>query len=258
MAVSSNDVFIDMQGASGASTQEEAPASNGSSADTELAAAVGRQLAGNVLHAGTESAQKLYKSYARIDLLRPYFDVEPSDVANRLLQSLRPRLTVDPHVIPADLYGPLMLCLTLVTVLLFGMKSAGHRTGSREGTLMGTAFAVSFGYWLTSALFFYGMAFVFNTTISVVELLSTTGYGLFGYCLVLMVGHVAPGDSDFYAAWLLLGLLSSAKMALALRSRTADAKQGTLVATAVVVIHWTYLLYLQWSYASIVNAVTHG
>uniref|UniRef100_A0A6M2E1A8 Putative secreted protein n=1 Tax=Amblyomma tuberculatum TaxID=48802 RepID=A0A6M2E1A8_9ACAR len=36
-----------------------------------------------------------------------------------------------------------MLVLTLITLLLFGMKTSGHTV--KEGTLMGTAFGVSFG-----------------------------------------------------------------------------------------------------------------
>jgi len=36
-----------------------------------------------VLKAGKARAETLVSSYARIDLLRPYFDVEPSDVYKR-------------------------------------------------------------------------------------------------------------------------------------------------------------------------------
>lgn len=38
-----------------------------------------------VLASGQEQAKTLYSSYARVDILRPYFDVEPADIRNRLV-----------------------------------------------------------------------------------------------------------------------------------------------------------------------------
>jgi hypothetical protein len=44
-----------------------------------------------VFDAGSAQMKQAYNTYARIDYLRPYFDVEPKTVRNRLLQSLVPR-----------------------------------------------------------------------------------------------------------------------------------------------------------------------
>jgi hypothetical protein len=87
-----------------------------------------------------------------------------------------------------------MISLTLVAVLLFGIKSGGH-LAIHEGTIMGTAFAASFGYWLSASgermlrvaccvlrlytdlsrpALLYGVAFVFNTTLSAAEALAAT------------------------------------------------------------------------------------
>lgn len=39
---------------------------------------------------GKERAQKALNIYSHIDFLRPFFDVEPKDVLNRLIHSLVP------------------------------------------------------------------------------------------------------------------------------------------------------------------------
>ncbi|EDV29561.1 uncharacterized protein TRIADDRAFT_8856, partial [Trichoplax adhaerens] len=84
----------------------------------------------------------------------------------------------------SELYGPLMLVFTLVAVLLFGMKSS--ETIVREGTLFGTAFGISFSYWFGASIFYYAIAFLCSTKISFIEMLSLTGYALFGTCLCLL------------------------------------------------------------------------
>lgn len=63
-------------------------------------------------------------SYGRIDLFRPYFDVEPRQVRNRLIQSFIPRRPSQMNV-SSDMYGPTMIILTLVALLLYSMKSSG-------------------------------------------------------------------------------------------------------------------------------------
>lgn len=63
-------------------------------------------------------------SYGRIDLFRPYFDVEPRQVRNRLIQSFIPRRPSQMNV-SSDMYGPTMIILTLIALLLYSMKSSG-------------------------------------------------------------------------------------------------------------------------------------
>lgn len=54
------------------------------------------------------------------------------------------------------------------------------------------------------------------------------GYGLFGYNVVLVLAWMQPGGGGawFYYAWFTVGALSALTLALTLRSRTPDAKQG--------------------------------
>ena len=60
----------------------------------------------------------------QIDILRPYFDVEPVQVRNRLLASFVPVLPTAKKQpsIPGDLYGPCMVIFTLIAILLCQMK----------------------------------------------------------------------------------------------------------------------------------------
>ncbi|PIO74325.1 hypothetical protein TELCIR_03668 [Teladorsagia circumcincta] len=71
------------------------------------------QLGHMVWEAGTKQVQDTFKSYGRIDLFRPYFDVEPSQVRIRLLRSFVPRRPSQMVTSP-DLYGPSMGLLVCI------------------------------------------------------------------------------------------------------------------------------------------------
>ncbi|CAB1343573.1 unnamed protein product, partial [Coregonus sp. 'balchen'] len=87
---------------------------------------LGRQVADEVWQAGKRQASKAFNLYANIDILRPYFDVEPMQVRNRLIESMIPvRMINFPQKIAGELYGPMMLVFTLVAILLHGMKTSG-------------------------------------------------------------------------------------------------------------------------------------
>eukprot|EP00039_Didymoeca_costata_P000256 m.44850 g.44850 ORF g.44850 m.44850 type:complete len:245 (+) comp10153_c0_seq1:195-929(+) len=213
--------------------------------ESGAAAEIGKSLADNVLDAGSKQAKSFLDQYTSVDTMRPYFDVEPAQIRTRLLQSLRPQLSPKQNI-PGDLYGPLMLVFTLAGILLMGMKAAEHRA---EGTLMGKAFGVSFGFWIGCTGMLYFLCFVFNTKITFTELLSTTGYGMFGFCLILLLDYIQSGQFDFFLAWLVLGSLSALKVGLVLKSRTEDPKQGMLVAIIAFLFNWVYAYHLHYSYA---------
>jgi hypothetical protein len=102
------------------------------------------------------------------------------------------------------MYGPVMLNFTLAAVLLVLMKTSVHgkqvgvgpgflvvgspadltgtlvpsellqiSTGVEE-TLMGTALAVSFGYWITFSAMLYTVGFIFNTDLTGLQMLTLT------------------------------------------------------------------------------------
>ena len=51
---------------------------------------LGGQIAGQVFELGREQAKQAFSFYGKIDILRPYFDVEPSQVQKRLITALIP------------------------------------------------------------------------------------------------------------------------------------------------------------------------
>ncbi|XP_066552698.1 protein YIPF3 [Amia ocellicauda] len=215
---------------------------------------LGRQVADEVWQAGKRQASKAFNLYANIDILRPYFDVEPVQVRNRLLESMIPvRMINFPQKIAGELYGPLMLVFTLVAILLHGMKTSG--TVIREGTLMGTAIGTCFGYWLGVSSFIYFLAYLCNAQITMLQMLSLLGYGLFGHCLVLFITYNVHFHSLFYILWLVIGGLSTLRMVSALISRTVGQTPRLLLCGTVAALHMLFLLYLHFAYHKIVEGI---
>ncbi|XP_071839708.1 protein YIPF3-like isoform X2 [Apostichopus japonicus] len=219
--------------------------------------AVKSQVADQVWQTGKEQAKKAFDLYANIDILRPYFDVEPKTVVSRLLFSFIPRRpSGTPQKVPAELYGPVMIVFTLVAILLMGMKDGGHTV--REGTLMGSAMGISFGYWLAASGIFFMVAYITNTYITVVQVLSLTGYSMFSFCVVLFYGtimHSIHSHAFFYSVWSILGSLSALRMVFVYISRTTGKSQRLLMVGTIVTVHMLFLLYLHFAYHRIVEVV---
>eukprot|EP00794_Sanderia_malayensis_P016816 gene16816-18512_t len=213
------------------------------------------ELGGKVWAAGKQSARKFYDLYANIDFLRPYFDVEPKDVAKRLAQSLVPKRPGKPQTVPGELYGPVMVLFSLIAVLLFSMKASGHTV--QEGTLMGTALGVCFGYWLGGSSFFYFLSYICNTHITLLQILTLTGYGLFGHCITIFLTTLSHHTSHmlFYMLLLVFGGLSSLKMIGVFVSRTWRKKHGLIVGLIVAGMHLLFLIYLHFAYHSVYEDV---
>jgi len=114
---------------------------------------IAQEVAGNLIQSTKSQAKGFIDVYANIDLIRPYFDVDGKEVLMRLMQSLLPRPNSNILNNHADLYGPVMLVFTLISILLLGMKLS--HTSVEEGTLMGTAFIICFTYWILTSLLFY-------------------------------------------------------------------------------------------------------
>ncbi|XP_038617214.1 protein YIPF3 [Tachyglossus aculeatus] len=213
-----------------------------------------RQVADQMWQAGKRQATKAFSLYANIDILRPYFDVEPAQVRSRLLESLMPIKMVNfPQKIAGELYGPLMLVFTLVAILLHGMKTSD--TIIREGTLMGTAIGTCFGYWLGVSSFIYFLAYLCNAQITMLQMLALLGYGLFGHCVVLFVTYNVHLHALFYLFWLLLGGLSTLRMVAVLLSRTVGPTQRLLLCGTLATLHMLFLLYLHFAYHKVVEGL---
>lgn len=208
--------------------------------------------------AGKQQAQKAFSLYGNIDILRPYFHVEPQEVRDRIFESFLPRWPSNYKalVIPGELYGPLMLVFTLITLLLYGMKSSGHTV--KEGTLMGTAFGVSFGYWLGGSALVYSAAYICSTHISFLQVLSSMGYALSGHCVVLILSsafHPVHSHIFFYVTWFLIGGLTAAKLVSVLVARTSGSSHKILAGGVAASLHLLMLLYAHFAYHRTVEAL---
>uniref|UniRef100_A0A8C6J9A7 Protein YIPF3 n=3 Tax=Telluraves TaxID=3073808 RepID=A0A8C6J9A7_MELUD len=215
---------------------------------------LGRQVADQMWQVGKRQATRAFSLYANIDILRPYFDVEPIQVRARLMESMIPVKMINfPQKIAGELYGPLMLVFTLVAILLHGMKTSD--TIIREGTLMGTAIGTCFGYWLGVSSFIYFLAYLCNAQITMVQMLSLLGYGLFGHCITLFVTYNIHFHSLFYIFWLGVGGLSTLRMVAVLVSRTVGHTQRLILCGTLAALHMLFLLYLHFAYHKVVEGI---
>ncbi|TSK42132.1 Protein YIPF3 [Bagarius yarrelli] len=164
-----------------------------------LTGQLGRQVADEVWKAGKRQASKAFNLYANIDILRPYFDVEPI------------------QKIAGELYGPLMLVFTLVAILLHGMKTSG------------------------------------TVIITMLQMMSLLGYGLFGHCMVLFITYNVHFHSLFYILWLVIGGLSTLRMVAVLISRTVGKTPRLILCGTLTALHMLFLLYLHFAYHKIVE-----
>ena len=193
-----------------------------------------------------------YGLYANIDFVRPYFDVELDVVLKRLADSLNPLREIPEREM--DLYGPVMTCFTLVSMLLFRIKQKeGTDNVKEQGTAMGAAFAVVFTYWMfISALMFF-TAFLLGQTerVSPAYIVTATGYAIFGYVLSVICDFALSGPL-LLGAWIVFGGLSSAALARVFYGR-CDANVKVLMSVVPALIHFGYLFYLEILYFQVVS-----
>ena len=200
---------------------------------------------------GREKATAALNMYAKIDILRPYFDVEPIQVRNRLLASFVPVMPTAKKQasIPGDLYGPCMILFTLIAILLCQMKVSSHRV--EDGTLMGTAFGLCFTYWFGASGLLFGLAYFCNIQLRLLQILSLLGYAMFSHCVVLFLStviHTHHTHLFFYLVWFVFGGLSALRLVGVFVARTRDPHNRLLAAGVVASLHLIFMLYLHFAY----------
>ncbi|XP_069132723.1 protein YIPF3-like isoform X2 [Argopecten irradians] len=221
---------------------------------------LGENVAAMMWQSGKQQASKAWNLYGNIDILRPYFNVEPHEVRSRLMWSFIPQKpTAQKQRVSRELYGPLMVIFTMIALLLFQMKTADHRV--EEGTLMGTAFGVCFTYWIGASGFIWFLSFVCNTRLSMLQIMSMLGYGLFGHCIVIFLGTIIHTSHDhvfFYLLWAIFGGATTLKMVGIVVTRTSGQTQRIIVCAAVAALHLLFLLYLHFAYHQIVEDLSQA
>uniref|UniRef100_A0A8C9EWZ8 Protein YIPF3 n=1 Tax=Pavo cristatus TaxID=9049 RepID=A0A8C9EWZ8_PAVCR len=202
---------------------------------------LGRQVADQMWQVGKRQASKAFSLYANIDILRPYFDVEPVQVRTRWAGPAG----------NARGWNCLAGCPPQRWVFLFILLLSPQR----EGTLMGTAIGTCFGYWLGVSSFIYFLAYLCNAQITMVQMLSLLGYGLFGHCITLLVTYNIHFHSLFYIFWLVVGGLSTLRMVAVLVSRTVGHTQRLILCGTLAALHMLFLLYLHFAYHKVVEGI---
>ncbi|VDN58242.1 unnamed protein product [Dracunculus medinensis] len=204
---------------------------------------------------GSRQVKETFNTYGRIDLFRPYFDVEPRQVRNRLIQSLIPR---KPSQMTAslDLYGPSMIVLTLVALLLFSMKKSGFTV--EDGTLIGTAMFSCFSAWIFFSLILSSLCYIYNSDVSSIHIFSLCGYSLFSHCIVIFlttVFHPSHSHLFFYFLMFQFCVPSALRVSLYLCSKTREKLHKLILAAAIFILHLSYLCYLHFGFHAVVEGL---
>lgn len=222
---------------------------------------IAAQLASNVYESTKSQARGVLDMYGNIDLIRPYFDVEPHHVLRRLLFSLLPRRSSPlageatlPDIAPVpdetnaaaanspDLYGPVMLVFTLALLLLFGLQlSETHLT---DGTLLGTSLFLAFSYWLLSTTVYSIMAFALSSSLRWLQLLSITGYSLFGPCISVLVHCAGIGSFIDSMVMFTVALLSASSMAVLFFANTQQKNHAITFAATAFLVHFVFVVWV--------------
>jgi len=237
---------------------DDAPqiASN-NSANPVMTPLIASSVGSYVFEAGKQRAQQALNIYSHIDYLRPYFDVEPKDVLNRLLNTFIPSLQNVQNLL-TELYGPIMIIFTLSAILIYQMKVANHSV--QDGTLIGTAFFVCFSYWIGLSGLLSSSSFVCNSAISFTNFLSLIGYSMFSHCVVLLVGTFIHTNYDhviFYLMWILVAGAAGLKLALVLFVHTPHPRYKLILAAVAFLSHMMFLIYLHFAYHELAEEVSH-
>jgi len=214
------------------------------------------QVAGNIFKDTKKQAQSFINFYAHIDWIRPYFDVVPTDVISRLSSSIVPGMKPEFEVEKtADLYGPVMVVFTLISILVFTMKNSMSEI--KDGTLMGAAFGVCFTYWWLSALWYYLLSFAMAMEIPFLHILSLSGYAMAGFCLSLLPKMLGLSNIVSMTFFALFGTLSGASLGHSLFKRARVQQSGIIAGALAFATHMIFLFYLNSLLSNSVNTLTH-
>ncbi|VDL84823.1 unnamed protein product [Nippostrongylus brasiliensis] len=166
----------------------------------------------------------------------------------RLLRSFVPRRPSQMVTVP-DLYGPSMVVLTMVALLLFNMKSSGYVV--QNGTLMGTSFFACFGSWLVLSGLLYVLCFLFGADIPMLHLVSVFGYSLTSQCLVLLLTSIYHTSHDHLYFFLLVGIFcipSAIRMGLLVCMHARIPSHRVVLAGAAIALHTMLIFYLHFGF----------
>eukprot|EP00993_Chasmostoma_nieuportense_P003255 NODE_3985_length_861_cov_79.245232_g3830_i0.p1 GENE.NODE_3985_length_861_cov_79.245232_g3830_i0~~NODE_3985_length_861_cov_79.245232_g3830_i0.p1 ORF type:complete len:268 (+),score=49.04 NODE_3985_length_861_cov_79.245232_g3830_i0:3-806(+) len=178
-----------------------------------------------------------------IDLVAPYFDIDGFTVLQRIKVSLLPRAQPFSQHHP-DLYGPLMINFTLALLLMLNIKA--HQ--KREGTAIGTALALCFGYWVGGSAILLVLTYVTNTHLNFTNILCALGYAMSSILLLTPASYVLGGLKGITLLYIVVAACSCCSLGLTFKSATSSPERAVSTAVATGAFHLLFLIYVRYAY----------
>jgi len=166
--------------------------------------------------------------------------------------------------IPKDLYGPLMLVLTLAAILMFRIPSSV--TVLEEFSIIGTSLISSFAYWTASSTFLFILCLFANALVSLSQCAHLVGYSLFPLIITDVIAEIEynllENDYLFKLTALIIGLSSALKISTSLVTRSVK-KSGNsiprlLLGTFPVISTLWFSYYIHYQFRVLVEAIEHS
>ncbi|KAJ4459713.1 hypothetical protein PAPYR_4100 [Paratrimastix pyriformis] len=206
---------------------------------------VANQLAQTIFLTTKTKANGVFQRLTDYESFRPFFDLPAYDLLKRLAYSIIPSPM---HLVegPPDFYGPLMCLFTLIALINIRMKTTGITGGG--AALLGSSFALVLPYFMLYTILMWGIAALCKTQLSLIEIVSATGYSLFGYVAMMLLSLLIPPAMLFWC--ILFGCLSSGHLGLIFFKRTPRVRDGAIPFLVGMPVHLLYLLYLGFASAA--------
>ena len=118
--------------------------------------------------------------------LKELFDITPTDVTNRIINSMLPGQH-GPLFDHPDLYGPIVAVLGMPQVFLLCLEATEQ--GCDRSDLLGNAVVVSSCLWLGLSTLYRILSFIIAPTISLKHTLSMTGYSFFSWSAAMLTSY---------------------------------------------------------------------
>ncbi|VDL18787.1 unnamed protein product [Hymenolepis diminuta] len=209
-------------------------------------------LSASVWSEGKKRAESAYQNFAKIDSLRPFFDVDPKEVLGRILNSVNPRPPYNLDATNTDLYGPFMACLTLIAVILFEMKLSNHQVVGWHTN----GISIFNLFWLLVVSFCYPPIDLLPWKFADKFCTSSFGYGMCSTCVVLFICaaiHKGASETIFFLLWILVCGLSGTKMAMIMWTNISKKTPRLAGCFLALTLHMFFVIYLHFAYHAIVQ-----
>ncbi|MED6181990.1 hypothetical protein PIB30_024619 [Stylosanthes scabra] len=171
-----------------------------------------------------------FKTFA-LATYKPYFDVDTSDVVERIIDSLFPfRGTfTEKTASNPDLYGPFWICTTLIfvaasmsTFVTYISHKLKHEKWEYDINLVSWSAGLFYGYVTIVPLCLYVILKYFSVPAGIVQLLCLYGYSLFVFIPALCMS-IVPLEIFRWVIAAVAGLMSATFLALNLRAHILSA-----------------------------------